>query len=107
MTESNILEKLRAHSSVRQTCILIAHNLSTVAHADQILVLKQGLVNPFSLVRQLAHCSNMCISVQPLAAQLDALLLPQIVEQGTHSELLEKQGEYHAMWNVQRAPSES
>ena len=62
-----------AAGSARQTTIMIAHNLSTVAHADQILVLKRG----------------------------------QVVERGTHEELLAARGEYHAMWNVQQhAPPE-
>ena len=71
VTESEILSALRSESGARQTCIMIAHNLSTVAHADQILVLKQG----------------------------------QVVERGTHEELLRRRGEYHAMWNVQQHPS--
>lgn len=68
VTESEILRALRAESGARQTCIMIAHNLATVAHADQILVLKHG----------------------------------EVVERGTHDELLRACGEYHAMWHIQQ-----
>lgn len=43
------------------------HRLSTITHAEQILVLHRG----------------------------------RIVERGTHSELLEKKGRYHSMWEKQ------
>ena len=49
------------------TCIVVAHRLSTVMHADQILVLGGG----------------------------------EIVERGTHQELLIIGGEYADMWNKQ------
>jgi len=68
VTEQEILRELRSSAKSQQTCILIAHNLSTVAHADQILVLKHG----------------------------------QVVERGTHDELLSGRGEYFAMWNAQQ-----
>ena len=79
VTEKEIFRALRSSdraangqvSSGQQTCIMIAHNLATVAHADQILVLKHG----------------------------------QIVERGTHSELLAMQSEYYAMWTVQHTSS--
>ncbi|TKB58298.1 ABCB family ABC transporter ATP-binding protein/permease [Ferrimonas aestuarii] len=51
-----------------QTTLVIAHRLSTVVDADNIIVLDQG----------------------------------QVVEQGTHEELLEKQGHYSALWLVQQ-----
>ena len=46
---------------------MIAHRLSTVVDADQILVLDKG----------------------------------RIVEQGTHHELLKKQGRYTRLWEIQ------
>ena len=52
---------------VGRTSILIAHRLSTVLNADQILVLKDG----------------------------------QIVEQGTHKELLELNGTYRELFDTQ------
>lgn len=48
-----------------KTVIMIAHRLSTVQNADQILVMKQG----------------------------------KVVERGTHSELVSKNGEYAKMWS--------
>ena len=52
---------------VGRTSIIIAHRLSTVLNADQILVLKDG----------------------------------QIVEQGTHKELLELNGTYRELFDTQ------
>ena len=42
-TEAEILEALRARRG-RRTTIVIAHRLSSIAHADEILVLEQGRV---------------------------------------------------------------
>jgi len=54
--------------SVGRTTLVIAHRLSTVMDADQILVLAHG----------------------------------RIVERGTHSQLLDAQGEYERMWALQQ-----
>jgi len=51
-----------------KTVVVIAHKLSTIERADQILVLENGT----------------------------------IAESGTHKELLDKNGIYHKMWNLQR-----
>jgi ATP-binding cassette, subfamily B, heavy metal transporter len=55
-----------------KTTLVIAHRLSTVVDAHQILVMEQG----------------------------------QIVERGTHSELLARQGRYAAMWAMQQRARE-
>ncbi|WP_297780955.1 ABC transporter ATP-binding protein/permease [uncultured Roseovarius sp.] len=55
-----------------RTVIMIAHRLSTVANADKIVVLDQGVV----------------------------------VEQGTHSDLLARQGRYAALWQRQAREEE-
>ena len=50
-----------------RTVMIIAHRLSTVVHADRIVVLEQG----------------------------------QIVEEGSHNELLAKEGRYAHLWHLQ------
>ena len=70
-TEQDILESLKNMGKGRSV-ITIAHRLSTVVHADLIIVLEKG----------------------------------RVVEQGTHEELLERQGRYASMWARQAADSE-
>jgi ATP-binding cassette subfamily B protein len=67
-TEAAIQEVLGAIAA-RRTTIVIAHRLSTVVEADEILVLDQG----------------------------------QVVERGTHPQLLAANGLYATMWNRQAA----
>jgi ATP-binding cassette subfamily B protein len=56
-----------------RTTLVIAHRLSTVMDADQILVLHQG----------------------------------RVVERGTHSQLIDAQGEYARMWALQQEQAEA
>ncbi len=70
-TEAEILSTLEAIEQGRTT-IVIAHRLSTVVHADRIVVLEAG----------------------------------QVVESGTHVELLRKNGVYAEMWARQAAERE-
>ncbi|HPA39454.1 MAG TPA: metal ABC transporter permease, partial [Phenylobacterium sp.] len=65
-TEAAIQETLRKVRTGRTT-LVVAHRLSTIVDADQILVLRRG----------------------------------KVVERGTHAELLEKAGEYAALWRRQ------
>lgn len=67
-TEKEI-QKSISQISKNKTTIIIAHRLSTVTHADNIVVLKYG----------------------------------EIIEQGTHQQLLQHPGIYASMWQQQKA----
>jgi ATP-binding cassette, subfamily B, heavy metal transporter len=71
-TEKEIQDALERVARER-TSLVIAHRLSTVVHADNIIVLDQG----------------------------------EIVEQGTHPELLVKGGLYASLWARQREADEA
>ncbi len=71
-TEHEIQEALRRVAKGRTT-LVIAHRLSTVVEADEIVFLDHG----------------------------------RVVERGTHQQLLDKDGEYAAMWNRQREAAEA
>jgi ATP-binding cassette, subfamily B, heavy metal transporter len=71
-TEKEIQDALERVARER-TSLVIAHRLSTVVHADNIIVLDQG----------------------------------EIVEQGTHLELLAKGGLYASLWTRQREADEA
>ena len=66
-TESAIQKSINKIAE-NHTTVIIAHRLSTVVHASEIIVLDGGI----------------------------------IVERGTHSELLAKNGLYTHMWNQQK-----
>src|SRR3954447_15092643 len=68
-TEAVILDALD-ELMVGRTSFMIAHRLSTVRHADVIVVLKDG----------------------------------RLVERGTHEELIEREGVYHALYEAQTRP---
>jgi len=65
-----IMQKALRHLTKGRTCLTIAHRLSTVTHADRIIVLDQG----------------------------------RIVEEGSHKELLAKQGLYYHMYQTLSSP---
>jgi ATP-binding cassette, subfamily B, bacterial len=65
-TESLILDALKERHG-RATTLVIAHRLSTLAHADRVIVLDRG----------------------------------RIVQTGTHSELIAKEGLYRRLWDIQ------
>jgi len=59
--------------AVGRTTLIIAHRLSTVMDADQILVMDAG----------------------------------NIVERGSHAQLIERSGHYAAMWRLQQQSTEA
>ncbi|MUG66657.1 ATP-binding cassette domain-containing protein [Paenibacillus campinasensis] len=65
-SEHLIQQALQSLSSNRTT-LIVAHRLSTITHADQIVVLENG----------------------------------QITEQGTHQQLMDREGSYARLYNVQ------
>ncbi|TLD69877.1 ABC transporter ATP-binding protein [Phragmitibacter flavus] len=67
-TEMNILQALRSRHG-RRTTLVIAHRLSTLAHADRVIVLDKG----------------------------------RIIQEGTHAELLSREGLYQRLWTIQNA----
>lgn len=71
-SEHTIQESLSRLAKGRTT-LIVAHRLSTITHADKIIVMKEG----------------------------------QIVEEGTHEQLLERKGVYHGLWSVQDLGSAS
>ncbi len=71
-TERAIQEQMEQAARGRTT-LIIAHRLSTVMNADEILVMQAG----------------------------------QIIERGTHSQLLSSEGPYARMWHLQQQEGES
>ncbi|CAD2080119.1 putative multidrug export ATP-binding/permease protein [Phocicoccus schoeneichii] len=65
-SEAFIQEAIRKVSKDRTT-IIVAHRLSTITHADKIVVIEHG----------------------------------QVVESGTHQELLDRNGAYHRLFSIQ------
>ncbi|HAK89645.1 MAG: hypothetical protein A2X55_04770 [Nitrospirae bacterium GWB2_47_37] len=66
-----IVQEALDEAILHRTTIIVAHRLSTIEHADRIIVMKQG----------------------------------EVVEQGTHEELIKSGGYYMSLYQKQREPS--
>lgn len=67
LESERLIQQSLQQLSKRRTTLIVAHRLSTITHADQILVMKNG----------------------------------GIAERGTHDELIEKDGVYAQLYNIQ------
>lgn len=65
--EQYIKQTISVLKEEQKTILLIAHRLSTVVQADQILVIKNG----------------------------------KVIEAGNHTDLIQKEGAYHQLWQQQ------
>ena len=74
-TEARILKALKS-SSVKQTTIIVAHRLSTVMHADKIVVLNKGRIiqegNHESLSREQGNYRRLCEIQGAIQEQIEA-----------------------------------
>ena len=66
-TTEQAIQRTLKEISATTTTLVVAHRLSTIVDADQILVMSQG----------------------------------KIIERGSHAELIQANGEYHRMWDLQ------
>jgi len=66
-TTEQAIQRTLKEISATTTTLVVAHRLSTIVDADQILVMSQGT----------------------------------IIERGSHSELMQANGEYRRMWELQ------
>jgi ATP-binding cassette subfamily B protein len=69
-TEQQILDALRARKG-RQTTLIIAHRLSSVRHADRIMVLEQGRIEQLGSHEQLAATEGLYRRLCQIQGALD------------------------------------
>ena len=91
------MQSLRAVTKNRTT-IMIAHRLSTVQDAD-------GACRPESARRALCGWLSSVVLLPPLrrriVAEIVVLHEGEVVERGSHTQLLQREGRYAAMWHRQ------
>ena len=89
------MQSLRAVTKNRTT-IMIAHRLSTVQDAD-------GAYRPESARRALWLLSVVLLPPfrRRIVAEIVVLHEGEVVERGSHTQLLQREGRYAAMWHRQ------
>jgi ATP-binding cassette subfamily B protein len=70
-TEVAVIDALKARHG-RRTTILIAHRLSTLAHADRIVVLEHGRLTQLGTHRELVAAGGLYQRLWKIQTRLDA-----------------------------------
>ncbi len=90
-TESHILRALRARKG-RQTTLIIAHRLSSVVHADRIVVLEHGRIEQIGNHEQLQRQPGTYQRLCELQGALDAAVAQDINNQAGDQQERDLQG---------------
>ncbi|MDQ8196695.1 ABC transporter ATP-binding protein [Pelagicoccus enzymogenes] len=82
-TESSIIDALQNRHG-KQTTVVIAHRLSTLAHADKIMVLENGKITQFGTHQSLTAEDGLYRRLWAIQTQLEATLAKETEGRGDH-----------------------